>query len=101
MQDDVAPEHDPAPARSHFALNLFEEVEIDAAFAFGGAELFALAKPEVPGFVAADVEVRAGKIREQFIVESAQERECARIIWRERGRATDEFAARIGVRRGN
>src|SRR4051794_4088792 len=79
-QDDVAPEQDSPSARCCFALDLFEEVDIDAAFAFGGAELFALAEAEIPGFVAADIKVCAGKIREQFIVESAQEGKRAGMI---------------------
>ena len=74
FQNDVAPEHHRFAARGNFAVNLFQKIEIDPAFAFGFAKLFALATAQVPGLVAADVEEPAGKVRQQFIVKSAQER---------------------------
>ena len=71
------------------------------AFAALAAKLFALTTAQVPGFVAADVEEPAGKVRQQFIVEFAQEGQGAGMIRRERGGTTDKFAAGVLVGFGN
>ena len=84
--------------RGNFAMNLFQEIEIDAAFAFGLAQPPALAQPEVPGLVAADVEALAGEMRQQFVVKPAQKRQGAGVIGRERGRVAQECAAGSFVR---
>ena len=101
FQDDVAPEHHGSAATVDFALEFLDEVEIDAAFALGLATLFALAFAEVPGFVAADVEILAGKIGEQFVVETADERQGAG-MFRGEGRGAAQEILGLGlVRLGN
>src|SRR5207248_7471638 len=68
VQDDVAPKHHALAAGRDFAVDLLEEIEIDPAFAAGGAAALALAEAEVPGLVAADVEARAREVRQQLVI---------------------------------
>ncbi len=101
FQNDVAPEHHFFAARGNFAVNLFQEIQIDPTFAAFIAKLFALAAAQIPGLVAADVEEFARKVRQQFIVKTVQKREGAGMIRRQRRRPADKFAARVFVRLGN
>ena len=80
-------------ASGDFAMDLFEEINIDAAFAFRRAQGFALAAAQVPGLVAADVEARAGEVRQQFIEQFAQKGERAGMIRSEGGRIAQERSA--------
>ena len=98
FQNDVAPEHHRFAARGNFALNLFKKLQINFSFAEPVAKLFALAATQIPSFVAADVKELAGKVGEQFIIESAQKGNRAGMIRREGGRMADEFLAVIFVR---
>src|ERR1035438_9557983 len=101
MQDDVAPEHHAFAARGNFAVDFVQEIEIDPAFAQSLAKLFALAAPQIPGLVAADVEKPARKIGQQCIVKTAQKWQRAGMIWRERCWPADKFSTRVFIRRGN
>ena len=98
VQDNVAPEHHLPVARGNLAIDLFQKIEIDAAFAFLSAQPFALAAAQVPGFVATDVEIAARKIRQQFSIKLAQEGQGARMIGSERGGIAQEGAAGPFVR---
>src|SRR6266404_2733655 len=82
IQNDVSPEHHLAIARGNFLINLFKEIHIHRAFAFCFTKLFALASAQVPGFIATDIEIVAGKMREQLIKEPAEKDHRARMIRR-------------------
>ena len=82
-------------------MNLFQEIEIGAAFTAPLANCLALAAAQVPSLVATDIEEPARKVREQFIVELAEKGQGGGMIRRKRGGVADKSAARVFVRPGN
>ena len=82
-------------------MNLFQEVQINTAFAFGSANFPAPALSQIPRFVATDVEKTARKVGQLFVVELVQKGQGAGMIRRERGWTPDKSAARVFVRTGN
>ena len=72
-QDDVAPEqHLPVTVRDE-AVDLAQEVQVDGRLAALGAGLGGAAAAQVEGLVQADVEATAHKLRQQLVVEAAEE----------------------------
>jgi len=59
-------------ATRHLVMNLAQEIEVDRSPAPPLTELRRLALPQVPGFVAADVEIAAVEIREQLVVKGCE-----------------------------
>ena len=89
LKDDVAPEqHLPVAVRDE-AVDLAQEVQIDGRLAALGAGFRRAAATQVERLVQADVEATAHKLRQQLVVEAAEELDNPRI-----GRAQAE---RFGV----
>src|SRR5690242_1253466 len=60
-------------------------------FTFRVAKFLALSLAQIPGFIAADVEKITRKIRQQFIVKTAQEGQGAGMIRGKRGRTAEKI----------
>jgi len=84
FQNDVAPKHHPFAARRSFAMNLFEEIQVNAALTFLSRRVFApTRRPRSNVLIATNVEEAAPEVRQQFVVELAQEGQGAGKIRRE------------------
>src|SRR5215510_14246333 len=94
----MAPElHTPISA-GNFSMDFFEEVQVNASFAFLFAEGTTLAAPKIPGFIATYIEIGTAETRKQFVVEFAQKWQCVRMIGRKRGWITQKGSVRAFVR---
>ncbi|OQA13459.1 MAG: hypothetical protein BWY63_03461 [Chloroflexi bacterium ADurb.Bin360] len=87
MDDDIAPELHPASACSHFLVDFQEKIEIDLSCAALAARLGAGAKSQVNGLITAYVELFAAEVRQQLIVERAQQCNALRMFRREAERS--------------
>src|ERR1039458_55911 len=96
-QDDVPPEHHLPPASLDLSVNLLKEVHIYLPIAFRRAQPLALAAAKVPSLITANIEARAGEMRQKLIKEFAHEGQRARMVGRQGCRVAHISAARAFV----
>src|SRR5258706_3657963 len=79
VHDDVAPELHRASSRPDELAYFLQEVEVDALGALLLARVFGSPETEIDSLVQAHVELSAGEIWEQLVVENAKKLEARRV----------------------
>src|SRR5689334_21116735 len=94
LQNDIAPKEHRFASSSYLPIDLPQKIQIAAPFAEASTDSCALSLAEVPGFVAANVEIAAVEIWEQLVIEIAQKGHRLGMARRQRERPVNDLAPR-------